>query len=182
MNGIVQEVIQVVNGFLVILFYAVDHLLLIMLACSSIGFSIHAPREQRLWAASSAGLAVLASLLSPFPVPFFLLLISAAGWAGHWLERYNRSAQDWNVVRGQAMYSLAGLGFAVYRASGIPEVPTGDPMLSQGAVYLSGLIGIAMYVIPLGWLVMFVQSIWAHPPSQGGPESLITSIRTRGKP
>jgi hypothetical protein len=54
-------------------------------------------------------------------------------------------------------------------------------MMSQGAGYLNALIGIGMYVIPLGWLAMLTQSIWAHPPAQGTPDALITTIRTRGK-
>ena len=76
-----------------------------------------------------------------------------------------------DVYKRQAMYRNFGLGSSI----------ASDPMMSQGAGYLNALIGISMYVIPLGWLAMLTQSIWAHPPAQGTPDALITAIRTRGK-
>jgi len=109
------------------------------------------------------------------------LVMSLAGWAGTWLEQYNKPAQHWNTIRGQALYAVAGLGFAGYRHFGLGSSIASDPMMSQGAGYLNALIGIGMYVIPLGWLAMLTQSIWAHPPAQGTPDALITAIRTRGK-
>jgi hypothetical protein len=51
----------------------------------------------------------------------------------------------------------------------------------QRATCLNAIIGIAMYVIPLGFLAMLAQSIWAHPPGPGSPEQLITKVRRRGK-
>ncbi len=53
-------------------------------------------------------------------------------------------------------------------------------MMAQGAGYLNAIIGIAMYVIPLGFLAMVAQSVWAHPPTIGNPTDLITKVRTRG--
>jgi hypothetical protein len=55
-----------------------------------------------------------------------------------------------------------------------------DPMMAQGATYLDALVGIAMYVIPLGIVALLAQSVLAHPPV-GKPEDLLTQIRTRGK-
>ncbi len=181
MNNILEVALWTINGFLVIVYYAVEHIQPILLAVATIFFVTYTAQEQKIWAIGSGVLALLASLLAPAPVPLFLLIMSLAGWAGHWLEQYNKPAQHWNTIRGQALYALAGLGFALYRNFGLGASIASDPMMSQGAGYLNALIGIGMYVIPLGWLAMLTQSIWAHPPAQGTPDALITTIRTRGK-
>ncbi len=173
--------IWTINGFLVIVYYAADHIQTLALSIATILFAAYTSKEQRVWAVGSGVMAILASLLAPAPVPLFLVVMSMAGWAGTWLEQYNKPAQHWNTIRGQALYALAGLGFAMYRNFGFGSSIASDPMMSQGAGYLNALIGIGMYVIPLGWLAMLTQSIWAHPPAQGTPDSLITTIRTRGK-
>ncbi len=178
---ITAGVIWTINGFLAIAYYALDHLETVLLAAAALLFAIWTAQEQRTWAAASGMLAILASLFAPAPVPLFLLLMSLAGWAGHWLEQYNKPANHWNTIRGQALYALAGLGFALYRNFGLGSSLANDPMMSQGAGYLNALIGISMYIIPLGWIAMLTQSIWAHPPAQGTPDAMITTIRTRGK-
>ncbi|CAG0955756.1 hypothetical protein ANAEL_00331 [Anaerolineales bacterium] len=185
MNDLVADITAVlvwtVNGFLVLVYYAVDHIQTVLLAISVLVFAVYISREQMVWAIGSGALAITASLLAPAPVPLFLLVMSLAGWAGQWLEQYNKPANHWNTIRGQALYAIAGLGFALYRNFGLGASIANDPMMSQGAGYLNALIGIGMYVIPLGWLAMLTQSIWAHPPAQGTPDRLITNIRTRGK-
>ena len=181
MNDILAGIIWTLNGFLVIVYYAANHTQTIVLAAATILFAAYTAKEQKIWAVASGALAILASLIAPAPVPLFLLIMSLAGWAGTWLEQYNKPAQHWNTIRGQALYALAGLGFALYRNFGLGSSIASDPMMSQGAGYLNALIGISMYVIPLGWLAMLTQSIWAHPPAQGTPDALITTIRTRGK-
>lgn len=185
MNDLVADITAVsvwtINGFLVLVYYALDHIQTVLLAASAILFAAHTEREQRGWSVASGALAISVSLLAPAPVPLFLLIMSLAGWAGHWLEQYNKPANRWNTIRGLALYATAGLGFALYRHFGLGSSIASDPMMSQGAGYLNALIGISMYVIPLGWLAMLTQSIWAHPPAQGTPDSLITTIRTRGK-
>lgn len=180
-SNIAAGVISTINGFLVIVYYAADHIQTIALAVAAILFAAYTSKEQKVWAVASGAMAILASLFAPAPVPLFLLVMSLAGWAGTWLEQYNKPAQHWNTIRGQALYALAGLGFAMYRNFGLDSSIASDPMMSQGAGYLNALIGIGMYVIPLGWLAMLTQSIWAHPPAQGTPDALITTIRTRGK-
>lgn len=181
LDGFQNGLIWMINGVLAITYYAVDHILAIALAVAVAFFVVRTPKEQRMWAAGSSALAITASLFSPAPVPLFLLIMSLAGWIGQWLEQYNKPAQRWNTIRGQALYALAGLGFAAYRGLNLGGAVASDPMMAQGATYLNAIIGIAMYVIPLGFLAMLAQSIWAHPPGPGSPEQLITKVRTRGK-
>ncbi len=179
--NILAGIIWTINGFLVIVYYAIEHIQTLVLATTTLLFVNYSAQEQKVWAVGSGIFAILASLIAPAPVPLFLLIMSLAGWAGQWLEQYNKPANHWNTIRGQALYATAGLGFALYRNFGLGASIASDPMMSQGAGYLNALIGISMYVIPLGWLAMLTQSIWAHPPAQGTPDSLITTIRTRGK-
>ncbi|MFM8426397.1 MAG: hypothetical protein ACKOBL_14610, partial [Chloroflexota bacterium] len=61
------------------------------------------------------------------------------------------------------------------------SVLVSDPAMVQGVNYLNMLIGIALYVFPLGFMGWVAQSIWAHPPAPGAPEDLISAVRSRGK-
>ena len=180
MELLTERLIWIVNGFLAILYSLVDHLTALLFVAAITAFIITTSKEQRMWALGSGLLSIAGSLLAPSPVPLFLLVMILGGWTVVALEKYNPSAQRWNVVRGLALYALAGLGFTLYRELGLGESVLADPMMSQGANYLNAIIGIAMYVIPLGFLGMLAQSIWAHPPAPGTPSDLITKVRTRG--
>ena len=130
-SNIAAGVIWTINGFLVIVYYAADHIQTIALAVATILFAAYTSKEQKVWAVGSGVMAILASLFAPAPVPLFLLVISLAGWAGTWLEQYNKPAQHWNTIRGQALYALAGLGFAMYRNFGLGSLIASYPMISQ---------------------------------------------------
>jgi len=178
---ITERLIWTVNGLLAILYSLADHMTALAFAKAMITFVITTPREQRAWALGTGMLSIGASLIAPTPVPIFLLVMILGGWATVMLEQYNRPAQRWNVIRGLALYALAGVGFTLYRKLGLGESILADPMMAQGAGYLNAIIGIAMYVIPLGFLAMAAQSVWAHPPAPGTPSDLITKVRTRGR-
>jgi hypothetical protein len=180
-NPLVTRMIWVVNGFAVILYFLADHILSLALIGSVCLFVYFSQNELRIWAAGSGLLAITASLFAPAPVPLFLLVMSLIGWALMYLEQYNQAAQQWNVLRGLALYSMAGLGYLAYRNLGLGNVVMADPMMAQGAGYLNALIGISMYIIPLGFLAYSAQSIWAHPPVPGTPDQLITKVRSRGQ-
>ena len=175
-----ERLIWTMNGLLAILYSLIDHLTALAFALVVAAFVITTPREQRAWAIGAGILSIAASLMAPSPVPLFLLVMILGGWAAVMLEQYNRPAQRWNVIRGLALYALAGVGFTLYRNLGLGESVLADPMMAQGAGYLNAIIGIAMYVIPLGFLAMAAQSVWAHPPAPGTPSDLITKVRTRG--
>ena len=186
MNDVIATIwlaiVWVVNGFLVGVYFAVDRFLVIILIISVILFAAYTPKEQRLWAGSAGVLSILASFIAPSPVPLFLLVMAIAGWGAQFREKYNRPGQRWNTIRWLILYSLAGLGYTVVVDFGILNVTsTSDPMMAQGAGYLSTIITIAMFIIPLGFLAMLAQAVTALPPASGTPEQMITQIRTRGK-
>jgi len=180
LNTLTERLIWIVNGFLAIAYSLIDHLTTLLFLAAVIAFIITTSNEQRMWTLGTGLLSIAASLLAPSPVPLFLLVMILGGWTAVVLEKYNPPAQRWNVIRGLALYALAGLGFTLYREFGLGESVLSDPMMAQGANYLNAIIGIAMYVIPIGFLGMLAQSIWAHPPAPGTPSDLITKVRTRG--
>ena len=182
MSPAVERLIWTLNGLLVALFSIADHLPTLILLLSSGAFLWLSPNEQRSWAMGAGVLAVVASGIAPSPAPIFLLVMSLGGWVALYLENYNRPALRWNIIRGISLYAVASLGFTLYRGAGMAQTMASDPQMAQGGVYINSLVGIVMYAIPLGFLVMLAQSIWAHPPAPGGrPAQLIGTIRTRGK-
>jgi hypothetical protein len=180
MTTIVNVALWVANGFLAMLFFLADHLASILLLPAAGAFVFITPPAQRPWALGAGLLAIAASLLAPAPAPLFLVVVALASAAALFLEHYNRPAVHWNVVRGVSLYSLAGLGYALWRGLDVMDTIQADPMMTQGATYLNAVIGIAMYVLPLGLVVLLAQSILAHPPV-GRPDEILTTIRTRGK-
>jgi hypothetical protein len=167
------------NGFLALLWLLVDHILLVLLAVPLAWLGYTAPDEQRYWSLAACGMALLASAVAPSPVPLLMLVMAAAGLLATRLEKFNQAALRWNTVRGLALYSLAGLGFTVFQD--LATDLDSSPLLAQGQVYLSAIASFAMYLIPLGYLAMLVQTLFAHPPVPGSPADLIHSIRSRGK-
>jgi hypothetical protein len=167
------------NGCLALLWLLVDHILLVLLITPIIWLSYTSPDEQRPWSLGASALAVLASAIAPTPVPLLMLVMAAAGMLAARLEQFNPAAARWNTVRGLALYSLAGLGFTLYQD--LADLSSGSPLFAQGQVYLSAIAAFAMYLIPLGYLALLAQTLWAHPPVPGRPEDLIHTIRSRGK-
>jgi hypothetical protein len=167
------------NGFLALLWLLVDHILLVLLIAPLVWLSYTSPNEQRSWSLASSGFAVLASAVAPAPVPLLMLVMAAAGLLATRLEQFNTASARWNTVRGLALYGLAGLGFTIYQD--LIGRYSGSPLLAQGQVYLSAIAAFAMYLIPLGFLALLAQSLWAHPPVPGKPVDMIHTIRSRGK-
>jgi hypothetical protein len=167
------------NGFLALLWLLADHILLALLIAPLAWLSYTAPDEQRPWTLVSCGLAILASAVAPAPVPLLLLVMAGSGVLATRLELFNAAAARWNTVRGVALYSLAGLGFTIYQD--LAARTTESSLLMQGQAYLSAIAAFAMYLIPLGFLALLAQTLWAHPPAPGRPAEIIHSIRSRGK-
>jgi len=179
MIALLEILIWIVNGFLVIIFFLADHLATVLLLPAAAAFVFVSPSAQRSWAVGAGVLAIVASLIAPAPVPVFLVVVALVSTVALALEHYNRPAALWNVVRGVSLYSLAGLGFTLWQDLHVMDTIQADPMM-QGATYLNAIISIAMYVIPLGIVVLLAQSVLAHPPV-GKPEDILTQVRTRGK-
>jgi hypothetical protein len=168
------------NGLLALLWLAVDHALAVILIAPLAWLCQAALPEQRPWSLAAAGLALLSAAISPPPVPALMLVMALAGSLAVRLESFNPTATRWNVARGLGLYGLAGLGFRAYQDLA-PLAADGSPLLAQGQIYLSALAAFAMYLIPLAYLALLAQSLWAHPPLPGSPAAMTHAIRARGK-
>jgi hypothetical protein len=167
------------NGILALLWLLLDHILLVLLVAPLAWSCYSAPSEQRPWTLASSGLAILASAVTPPPVPLLMLVMALAGGLATYLERFNAAAVRWNTVRGLALYSLAGLGFTTFQD--LMARTESSSLLQQGQAYLSAMAAFAMYLIPLGFLALLAQTLLAHPPISASPSELIHTIRSRGK-
>src|ERR1700690_3414203 len=67
LSTIWMVLIWTVNGFLVIIYYAFDHVSTILLVGSATAFVWYTPKEQRAWAAGSSALAIVSSYAAPLP-------------------------------------------------------------------------------------------------------------------
>jgi hypothetical protein len=156
-----------------------DHFLLVALIIPLAFLIYHSPHEQRSWSFAAGGLAWLTSAVAPAPVPVLIVVMALSGVLAIRAERFNPTSVRWTTVRGLALYSLAGIGFTLYQDFIAASIAS--PLLVQGQVYISTMAGFAVYLIPLAFLAMLAQSLWAHPPVPGRPADLIRSIRSRGK-
>ena len=171
--------IWIANGFLVVLFFLVDHLPTILLLGGGTALVYLVPAVMRLWAVGAGILSIAASLFAPAPAPVMLVVLALASAAAVYLEQYNRPARFWVVIGSLSGYSLLGLAYTAWQVYSTNN-PQADPATAQGLNYFSTIAGIAMYVLPLAAIVMLVQSVLAHPPS-GSPQQILTQVRTRGK-
>lgn len=180
MSSLLERGIWVVNGALVVLYFAFGNISAIIVAVSSVFFVKSAPNEQKSWTIASSLLSLTGILIAPNPAPIFILIMSMMGWAALYLEQYNKISQRWTATKGQALYAILSLGYSAWMAYGANSLP-GDAGAMQGLGYFNTLAGISLYVFPIGFLTWVTQSIWAHPPAPSSPENLINTVRGRGK-
>ena len=168
----------VINGILAILWLLIENGLSLILLVVLLYATHSAPQTHRLWLANSSVIALLVTFFAPFPFTLMALGMALAGIFAVRLDKFSPDDTHWTMVRGLALYTLIGLGVAMYAAL---QGSITDPMLLQGQVYLNTIIGLAMYLFPLGYLALLAQSVLAHPPTNGNPEEIIFRYRSRGQ-
>jgi hypothetical protein len=191
MNPLLLWLIWLINGLLAVLYTLLDHVLLLLILPPLIWLAGAAPVEQRPWAAAGGGLAVLAVFLVPAPIPLILGLMTWAGAAAVWIDRFNPKALRWRVNGGLALYALAALGFDGYAAytshldpriwSGVVASGEVAAVVAQGRSFLNTIAIWGLWIIlPLGYLALLLQGIFVHPPTLASPAELIHTVRARG--
>ena len=180
MNTLSLIGLWILNGFLALIWIMVDNLALLA-SIPLLGWLIlTTPAEQKPWAIGAAILALAGAAVTPLPAAPLTLLMALAGLAAYSLERFNKPASLWTEIRGLALYGLVCLGYGAFRHFLLPNNP--DPVLNQGLGYLSAIASVALYILPLGYLGMVAQSLFAHPPLQESADGMIYRYRSRGKP
>lgn len=182
--------IWLANGFLVILFTLAEHWLSLLLLFPLIWLNHSLPqragqfyrKEFRPYLTGASGLSIAASIFAPQPVPTFLLVMAVVSLIALLVEQgYNPAETYWTIVRGMALYALAGIGFALFRfylesAVAAKDSNTGAFIL-QGQNYLGIMVAIAMYAMPILYMGMLAKEVLAHPPADT-PANMVKKIRT----
>ena len=181
-----------VNGFLVLLYTAWEHITALVVLAAAGVLAWGAPRNLRPWLLGASGLAVVAAVIAGPPAPFLLMLMAAAGAVAVQLDRFNPDMLRWRVAGGLALYALAALGLEAYRAylagvdaaawaAAIGGQGEAQATLAQGRAFVETLATWGIWLIlPLGYFSLLVQTFLAHPPGPGRADELIRTIRTRG--
>lgn len=170
-----NALIWIVNGFIALLFFLVDHLAAVGLLLSCGYFVFTSPPAHRSWATAAGILALVASIFAPVPFPLLLLALSLGGWAVLAVEQYNPLERRWGIIEGLGGYALFVIGYTLVKYFHVFDSP------EQGASYINAILSIFAYVTPAGILVMEAKSIFAHQPGLGKPQDIIEKVRTRGK-
>lgn len=179
-----QPILWVLNGFLIVLYTIGAHLPVLLVLPPAVWLYVRLPQaagpayktSMRPWLIAAAGLAFLSAIAAPSPVPWLLALIAWVGAGVTRIDPYRPDEAAWNTIQGLALYALVGLGAALYGV--MSANATGLAVIGQG--YTNIIIAVALWIVPIGWLVLTVRNLFAHPPTQQ-PTDLYTSIRTRGK-
>ena len=180
------------NGTLATLYLAWEHgTALVTLACF-LWFLRAAPEGQRAWMAGAGGLAVIAALFAPAPVPVLLTAMTGVGAGAVALDRFQPDALRWRVVGILALYAAGALGYLGYSrylegvdaaawAEAIGGQEQAQSTLAQGRAFLNTLATWGLWLIlPLGYLSLLAQGLLAHPPLGERPSQTIARVRTRG--
>ncbi len=173
--------VWVLNGFLVLLYSAVQSLPFFVQAGLSVALFFQARPEYQRSTFITLALSLVAGLFAPNPVPVFLSVMSASAIFVSVTEKYNPAAAFWNSVQNLGIYSGAGLLYAFWRAFGYQFFSANaDPAIAQGLGYLNTIAGIGMIILPVGFVGWAAKNLWAHPPAIGTPREIF-DIRTRGR-
>lgn len=182
-----------VNGILVLLYVAWEHILAIITGSAFVALLAPAPEEQRPWITAAGGIGVLAAFLVAPPVPLILAAMAAAGAGAVYLDNFNPEALRWRVVGGLALYALAALAYLGYGqylagvdaaawAAAIGGEGAAQATLARGQSFVNTLATWGLWLIlPLGYFSLLVQGVLIHRPPQGRPDELVTAVRTRGE-
>jgi hypothetical protein len=192
LNTIVLVLIWIANGGLVVIFWLIDHMLLLAAIPAFYMLAVQARREQRLYVLAAGGLALMAALLVPPPIPLIILVMAWAGMAAIRVDKFNPDSLRWRVVGGLALYAVAALGWTAYSAyvAGLSAEQWGAlfaadeaaATIAQGRSFLSTISVWGLWIIvPLGYFSLLLQGIFIHAPLPGSPERIIQTVRARGE-
>jgi hypothetical protein len=192
-DTVVLVLIWIANGGLVVAFWLADHLLLLAAIPALYLLVAQARQEQRGYTLIAGGLALLASLLVPPPIPLIILAMAWAGVGAVKVDRFNPDSLRWRVVGGLALYAVAALAWTAYSAyvAGLSAEQWGAlfaadeaaATIAQGRSFLNTISVWGLWIIvPLGYFSLLLQGIFVHAPLSASPEKLIQMVRARGEP
>ncbi|MFN2270328.1 MAG: hypothetical protein ACK2US_05805 [Anaerolineae bacterium] len=192
LDTLILVLIWIANGGLVVVFWLIDHVLLLAAIPAFYLLVVQARREQRIYALAAGGLSLLASLLVPPPIPLIILVMAWAGVVAVKVDRFNPGSLRWRVVGGLALYAVAALGWTAYSAyvanlsaeqwGALFAADEAAATIAQGRSFLSTISVWGLWIIvPLGYFSLLLQGIFVHAPLAASPEKIIQTVRARGE-
>lgn len=171
--------IWLLNGMLAVVYLTIENIVVVALIPGLIGLLKLTPKAQQRWMLITGLLAVVAGIFAPAVVGIWLLLMTFGSLLAIKLEKFNTASLSWRVISGISAYALIGAGFTLYQSTSATLI---DPYgtFAQGKGYLDILISLAVFLGPLGFVGLLVQSLFAHPPLEGTPEEIVYNVRSRG--
>lgn len=174
------------NGFLGLLWLALDHIPLVLIAPASAWlylFSVNAvPEVQRLSIRRailvSAGLGLAAAAFAVNPAPYLLAGLYLLTALAVRLESYRPDELLWTSVQGIILYSLLALGATVFTGYlHTAAYATGN--IAAGADYLGVILAAALWGMPFVQAGAIVKNLLAHAPAGERPAAFIERARER---
>jgi hypothetical protein len=172
--------IWLLNGFLAVVYLTLENIVTVALIPGLVWLVMLIPVVQRAWILAAAILSIVAGLSAPSVVGIWLLLMVYGSILAIKLEKFNVESLSWRIISGIAAYVLIGLGFSIYQGLA-PSLSDPYGTFAQAKGYLDVIITIAVFLGPLGFVGLLVQSLFAHPPLEGRPEDIVYNVRTRGQ-
>jgi hypothetical protein len=190
LEAILQALIWLVNGVLIIAYISIERIVTLALLPALWLFIRDTRRAHYPWALAAGASAAAAGILAPSPAPMLLLVMVLAAFGAVKIEKFDPVDLRWRSIGAIALYSLIGIGFWAYAAmvGGNPLLTVGTQVagpaaqtIAQGSSYVGLIAGFAMWVVPVGYLVLIAQRIWIHAPLGQSPEQMINTVRNRNQ-
>jgi hypothetical protein len=190
LDAIMQALIWLVNGVLIIVYISIERIVTLALLPALWLFIRDTPKAHYPWALGAGALAAAAGILAPSPAPTLLMVMVAAAFGAVKIEKFDPIDLRWRSIGAIALYSMIGLGFWAYAAmvGGNPLLTVGTPVagpaaqtIAQGSSYVGLIAGFALWVVPVGYLMLIAQRIWIHAPMGQTPEQMINTVRNRNQ-
>jgi hypothetical protein len=192
-DAIVLGLTQVANGALVVLYWLLDHVLLLATIPALYLLVSRAREEQRRFAVVAGALVVTAAAVVPSPIPLIVLAMGWGGVIGVAVDKFNPDSRRWRVVGGLAIYAVTALAFTAYAAyvaqlgpeewAAIFAADEAAATIAQGRSFLSTINVWGLWIIiPGGYFSLLLQGLFVHAPLRRDPAALIHEVRGRGEP
>ena len=131
------------------------------------------------WIYTSFLLLAIVSISLPETHGFLCALIVISSIVAIRLDQFHPAQSAWKFVYGAVGYSLVGGGYLLFNDF-FTQGTTMDGFLLQGQNYLGVLVGVLMYLFPIGYIALLFKDMLLHK-QQMAPVQMMNIIRRDGQ-